>query len=195
MATINMSATKKKKKSEIPTVEDVIAPSIIDAAYAKKIALDNAEATFKADATAIKERGAAHLGTTPGSANFPGTEVMAQITIKRDSLNVVDVDTAKEIAGVRFARYVDEQVVGVLYAVSAQNRAKVATILQAAGMDPGLLTETIQAQYTVREQYLADLADGTIDALFGDKAAALKKCIEVGRTGGASLKFVAAKGD
>ena len=81
---------------------------------------------------------------------------------------MIDPAKAKEVAGTKFARYIDEQVQGVMYAVSVQDRAKVASILQAAGVDPGIMRETIQAKYVVRDQYAPDVADGTLDALVSD---------------------------
>lgn len=190
-AVINMSAKKPaSKKSKIDTVEGVVSPETVDACYAEKVTLDNAEAAFKASSAIIKAVAADYMQNQPGTINLPGNEVAAQICVKRSSMSVSDPVKAKAAAGARFSRYIDEKVVGVMYVVSARDRAKVADILKAAGEEPdALMRETIQAEYAVREQYAADLSDGTLDAVLGDNAEEFKSAIDV-RAGSVSIKFV-----
>lgn len=190
-AIINMNAKRAPKKaSKVETAEGAIEAATIDECYCDKVALDDAEAAFKASSAAVKAFASEYMQGKPGTVNFPGTEVAAQISIKRGSHALRDAETARRVAGTRFSRYVDEKVVGVVYAVSARDRARVVDILRAAGEDPdALLRETIQAEYTVREQYEADLNDGTLDAVLGDATEEFKGCID-SRTGSVSIKFV-----
>ena len=88
-------------------------------------------------------------------------------------------------------KVIDSKTSKCVYAVSAQDKSRVVAALQAAGIDPNaVLRETIQAKYEVREQYTADLADGTLDAIFGTAAEDFKQCVEVNRAGSTSIKFV-----
>lgn len=193
---------KPKKRSSVPVIPGLVRPEEVDAAYAAKQALDNAEAEYRALTSQIKEKVVGFAQGQTTTVNLPGShEIAAQVSVKRDSLVLKDPEVAKQIAGPYFYKWFREEITGVHYVVPQMIAPllkqvlalpEAQRVLQAAGVDPSAaIVEQKIASYTVADDWQRDQA--ILSALLGGdsgKVDALKACVEVDRRSGTSLRWV-----
>lgn len=159
-----VAASKPKKRATVATIPNLVPASDVDAAYAAKQRLENAEAEFKAITAAIKDAVTIFAAGQATTVNVPG------------SAEINYVVAAQAVSAL--------QQILALPAVQA--------LLQAAGVAPSaVLVEQRQAAYSVAEDWQRD--QPLLATLLGspDKVAALQGCVEVDRRNGTSIRFVA----
>lgn len=200
-ATTVVAASKPKKRSTVATIPNLVPANEVDAAYAAKQRLENAEAEFKALTAAIKDAVATFAAGQATTVNVPGAaEIAAQVSVKRDTLALKKPDDAKGIAGPYFYKWFREEITSVNYVVPALAVSLVQQILAlpqaqallraASATAADVLVEQRQAAYSVAEDWQRD--QPLLAALLGgeDKATALQGCVEVDRRNGTSIRFV-----